>query len=126
MVPLLVITSFLLLTAGLVEARAASRVGMGLPLLALADMIAGVGLLGTVFALDLTGRQGLAVLVGAVALILVSSVQVGAAVRRRQRIRTASEGARLATYVKHLAPGAGGGDSSPGLRPRAKQPERPK
>jgi len=99
MVPLLLITAVLLLTAGLVGAKAASRVGMGLPVLALADIVVGVGLLGVVLAVDLTGAQGLAVLVGAVALVLVSSFQVGAQVRRRQRIRAASEGARLATYL---------------------------
>lgn len=126
MVPLLSITSILLLTAGLVEAKAASRVGMGLPLLALADLVAGVGLFGAVFVVDFTGAQGLAVLVGAVALILVSSVQVGVAVRRRQRIRGASEGARLANYVNYLSRAGGTGDSSPGRGPGAKQPERPK
>jgi hypothetical protein len=126
MLPLLVITALLLLTAGLVEAKAASRVGMGLPLLALADIVAGVGLVGAVFAVDLTRAQGLAVLVGAVMLVLVSSLQVGAQVRRRQRIRAASEGARLATYVNFRRGAGGGGDPGPERGPGARQPEQTK
>ncbi len=126
MMPLLVITALLLLTAGLVGARAASRVGMGLPVLAVADVLAGVGLLGAVFAVDLSGAQGLAVLVGAVMLVLASSLQVGAQVRRRQRIRTASEGARLATYVNFRPDAGGGGGPVPGRTFGANSPERTK
>lgn len=121
MVPLLLITAVLLLTAGLVGARAASRVGMGLPVLALADIVAGVGLLGVVLAVDLTGAQGLAVLVGAVALVLVSSFQVGAQVRRRQRIRAASEGARLANYIHYLSRPPAPGEASSGTGPASSE-----
>jgi len=103
MVPLLVITACLLLASGLLKVRAAARVEMGLPVLALAELLAGVGIFSVAFVVEFTGGQGMLILVGSVALVLVSSVQVGMEVKRRQRIRTASEGARLATYVKHLS-----------------------
>ena len=101
MVPLLVITALLLLSSGLVKVRAASRVEMGLPILALAELLAGLGIFGVAFFVDLTGLQGMLVLVGSVALVVVSSLQVGLEVRRRQRLRAASEGARLANFLKH-------------------------
>ena len=100
MVPLLVIASLLLLASGLLTAKAAARVGMGLPILALAEILAGVGIFGMAFIKQFTANQGMLVLVGSVLLILVSSLQVGREVRRRQRLRTASEGARLANYLK--------------------------
>ncbi|HSW30333.1 MAG TPA: hypothetical protein VLH75_12690 [Longimicrobiales bacterium] len=103
MVPLLVITALLLLASGLVKVRAAGRVEMGVPILALAELLAGLGILGVAFVMDLTGLQGMLVLVGSVALVIVSSLQVGMEVRRRQRLRAASEGARLASYMKHLS-----------------------
>jgi hypothetical protein len=101
MIPLLVITSCLLLASGLLKVRAAARVEMGVPILALAELLAAVGIFGVAFVVKLTAGQGMFILVGSVALIVVSSVQVGMEVRRRQRIRSASEGARLASYVKH-------------------------
>ena len=124
MVPLLVLTALLLLGSGLLKARAAGRVGMGLPLLALAELLAGAGVLAAVLLAPLTAGQGLAVVVGSLALVVVSSLQVGLEVRRRQRVRTASEGARLANYVRYLSrPGpstsAGGGQDTD-------QPERPR
>ncbi len=101
MVPLLLITALLLLASGLVKVRAAARVEMGLPILALAELLACAGIVAVAFAVELTGVQGMLVLVGSVALVVVSSLQVGMEVRRRQRLRTASEGARLANYVKY-------------------------
>jgi hypothetical protein len=103
MVPLLVITALLLLASGLVKVRAAARVEMGLPILALAEFLAGLAILGVAFVVELTGVQGMLVLVGSVALVVVSSLQVGLEVRRRQRLRAASEGARLANYVKYMS-----------------------
>ena len=76
---------------------------MGVPVLPLVELVAGVGLFSVVFVKSFTANQGLAILVGSVVLILVSSVQVGLEVRRRQRLRTASEGARLANRLKQLS-----------------------
>ncbi len=124
MVPLLLITALLLLASGLVKVRAAARVEMGLPILALAELLAGVGILGVAFVVDLTGVQGMLVLVGSVLLVLVSSLQVGLEVRRRQRLRAASEGARLANYVKYLSRPDPPGDAGSEGRPGGKPPER--
>jgi len=101
MVPLLVLTSLLLLGSGLLEVRAAARVGMGVPVLALAGLLAGLAIFGVVFVKAFTAVQGLLILVGSVVLVLASSLQVGLEVRRRQRLRAASEGARLASHVKY-------------------------
>jgi hypothetical protein len=124
MVPLLVIASLMLLASGLLKLRAAARVEMGLPVLALAELLAGLGIFGLMLAADLTAAQGLAVVVGSVALILVSSVQIGLAVRRRQRLRSASEGARLANYVKYLSRPQSSWDQGPGGGGGAKPTER--
>ncbi len=103
MISLLVLASLLLLASGLLKIKAASRVGMGVPILALVEILAGLADVGALFLAGLTARQGLAILVGSVLLVVVSSVQVGLEIRRRQRLRAASEGARLASYVKYFS-----------------------
>jgi len=103
MTPLLVFGSILLLAAGLIEIKAAARVGMGVPVLALLDLLVGLAIFGVVFVAELTALQGLLILLGSVLLVVVSSVQVGLEVRRRQRLRAASEGARLASRLKYLS-----------------------
>ena len=123
MVPLLVIASLLLLASGLLTVKAAARVGMGLPILALAELLAGVGIFGAAFLKDLTAGQGMLVLVGSVVLIVVTSLQVGMEVRRRQRIRTASEGARLTNHLKYLSRLDPPTDIDPGRAPGVKPPE---
>lgn len=103
MIPLFVLASLLLLVSGLVKVKAAARVEMGLPVLALVEVVVGVGVFSVAFIQTLSARQGLFVLVGSVLLVVVSSLQVGAAIRRRHRLRTASEGARLANYMRYLS-----------------------
>jgi len=103
MILLLVLTSLLLLTSGLVKVRAAARVEMGLPVLALLELLAGVGIFSVAFVQNFTAGQGLVVLVGSVALVLISSLHVGMAIRSRQRRRDLSEGVRLANYVQYLS-----------------------
>lgn len=100
---LLSCAALLLLVSGPITLRAASRVGMGVPVLALAELLAGFAVLGAVFLEGLAAGPGLAILVGSAVLVVVSSVRVGLEVRRRQRLRAASEGARLATHVKYLS-----------------------
>jgi len=100
---LLGLASFLLLVSGVVKIKAAERVELGLPVLPLLELLAGIGIFSQIFIRDFTAGQGLFLLVGSVLLILVSSAQVGMAVRRRQRLRTASEGTRLANYLKYLS-----------------------
>ena len=103
MIPLLVCTSFLLLASGLVKIKTAARVGMGVPVLAVAELVAGLAIFSVVFIRSFTAVQGLVILVGSVLLVVVSSVQVGMEVRRRRRLRVASEGARLASRLKYLS-----------------------
>lgn len=103
MIPLLVIASLLLVASGLLKVRAAARVEMGVPILPLVELVAGLGLFSVVFVKPFTANQGLLILLGSVVLIVVSSVQVGMEVRRRQRLRTASEGARLANRLRLLS-----------------------
>ena len=103
MIPLFVLASLLLLVSGMVKVKAAARVEMGLPVLALVEVVVGVGIFSVAFIQNFTARQGLFVLVGSVLLVIVSSLHIGAAIRRRQRLRTASEGARLASYVRYLS-----------------------
>jgi len=103
MTVLLVLASFLLLVSGVVKVKAAQRVELGIPLLPLVELVVGLGIFSQIFIRDFTAGQGLFILIGSVLLILGSSLQVGMAVRRRQRLRTASEGTRLANYVRYLS-----------------------
>lgn len=100
---LLSCASLLLLASGLLKIKAGSRVGMGVPIPALAELLAGLAVLGVAFAGAPTAVLGLLILVGSVVLVVSSSVLVGVEVRRRQRLRAASEGARLATHMKYLS-----------------------
>ena len=101
---LLVLTAVLLVASGLVKLHAGDRAGLGVTVFPLVETVAGLALLGAVA----LGRRpsvhgGLAIVVCAVALVLVSSLLVGTAIARRRRSREDSEGARLVTYVKYLS-----------------------
>lgn len=99
----LVLAALLLLVSGVVKVKAAERVGMGLPILPLIELVAGLAIFGVSFTKTFTPGQGFAVVVAAVALVLGSSIHVGMGIRRRQRLRTRSEGTRLANYVQYLS-----------------------
>jgi len=103
MIALLVSTSGLLIVSGLVKLKAAERVGLGIAILPLLELFAALGLGAMAVLGSLTPSGGLALVVGCVALMVVSSVQVGGAVRRQGRRRTLSEGARLRTFVQYLS-----------------------
>ena len=100
---LLVVTSVLLLLAGVVKLRAADRAGLGLSLIALLEVFAGLALGAASLVMRIPPGMGLAVVVGAVALVVGSSAQMWTVLRRRLRTRDLSEGARLRTYVKYLS-----------------------
>lgn len=118
MTPLLVITAGLLLLSGLVKLKAAERVGLGIAVLPLVELLAAVALGALAVVHPLTPRGGLVAVVLALVLLVGSSVQVGAAVRRRNRRRTLSEGARLHTYVQYLSAASEPDASDPTLRER--------
>lgn len=101
---LLVLAASLLVISGLVKLHAGDRAGLGITVLPLVETLAGLGLLAPVaLAWRPRPREGLVMVVCALVLVLTSSIQVGAAIRRRRRSREASEGARLVTFVKYLS-----------------------
>lgn len=103
MTALLVLTAVLLLVAGMVKLRAAERVGLGVTVLPLVEILAALALGVTTFLAPLSPSGGLKAVLASVALIVVSSLHVGAAIRKRTRTRELSEGARLRTYVQYLS-----------------------
>lgn len=110
---LLVLTAILLLVAGLVKLRAAERMGLGLAVLPLVEVVAGLGMGAVSWLRPPTPGGGLVMVILAVGLILLSSIQVGLAVQARLRIRRRSEATRLRTFLAlrpdgGLAPGAWG------------------
>jgi hypothetical protein len=115
---LVVLAALLLLASGLLKLRAAERVGLGIAVLPLVEVVAALGLLGVSFLRPLDPVAGLIAVVAALALLVVSSLQVGMAMGRRRRSRELSEGARLRTYVQYLtAPADPEGGRSSGERP---------
>ena len=102
----------LLLTSGVVKLRAGERAGLKLPLLAILEVLAGFGLAGASFTSLITPAVGLGVVLGSVALVLVSSLHMGMQLKGAVRRRELSEGARLRTYVEYL-PHVQGLDASP-------------
>jgi hypothetical protein len=103
MTPLLYLTTALVLMSGLVKLKAWSRVGEGLHVLPLLETLLGVGLFGVVLVGPVGAGLGLWLVVGAVLLVVVSSVLMGLDIKRHRRRRELSEGARLATYVEYLS-----------------------
>lgn len=102
--PLVAITALLLFISGGVKLRAVARVGMGVAVLPLVEVVAGFVLLALVVVGPPSASLGLGAIVAAVLLLLGSSFQVGSALGNLRRARERSEGARLRTYVRYLSP----------------------
>jgi hypothetical protein len=96
---LLVLTAILLLVAGLVKLRAAERIGLGLAVLPLVEILAGFALGGVALSRPPSPGGGLVMVILAVGLILLSSIQVGLAMQARRRLRQRSEATRLQTFM---------------------------
>ena len=107
MIPLLVLTSLLLVLSGGFKLRAGLRGAVGLHVPSLVEILAGVALVLRATAGGLTAGQGFAAVVGGVALILASSIHLGFGFRRTRRLRELTEGRRLANFVNQ-----GGSDAS--------------
>jgi hypothetical protein len=103
MTPLLVITAVLLLGSGLLKLRAAERSKLGIHLLSILELMAGLGIGASLMGGGLSVEVGFRVLLGAVALVLVSSVSLGMTLKAVRRTRDLSEGARLFNYVDYLS-----------------------
>lgn len=119
MIPLLVLTALLLVLSGAFKLRAASRGGVGLHLLSVIELLGGVGLMLRMTAPPVPAEQGMAAAVGAVVLIVVSSVHLGRQLAHRRRLRDLTEGRRLENYLKIQAsmpddPTTGGTGGIPG------------
>jgi hypothetical protein len=99
MTPLSVLTSLLLVLSGGFKLRAGARAGVGLHLLSLLELLAGAGLMMRVMGGGMTAEQGLGSAVGAVALIVVSSVHLGRRLGHKRRLRELTEGRRLENFV---------------------------
>ncbi len=103
MIPLLVLTALLLAGSGAFKLRAAARADVGVHLISLVELLAGAALGLLIVAKSLTVGQGMWIAVGAVALIVVSSVHLGKRLSRKRRLRGLTEGRRLQNYVDHVA-----------------------
>ena len=100
---LFIFVGLLLMVSGLLKVRGAVRTGLGTPLIPLLEVLAGLGLPVFVFAQPPSEALGLRLMVGAVALLLVSSTYHALRVRAHRRRREESEASRLVTYVKYLS-----------------------
>ena len=116
MIPLLVLASLLLVGSGAVKIRAAGRAKLGLPMLSLLEVVGGIALVGVAATRPPAVDVGFRYVVGAVALVLVSSIAMGMRLSAGRREQEESEGARLITYVRYLS-------SSPD--PTGSDPESP-
>ena len=100
MIPLLVLTAILLVVSGAFKLRAAARGEIGLHLPSVLELLGGVGLLLRMTAPPVPVEQGMAAAVGAVVLIVVSSVHLGRRLAHKRRLRGLTEGRRLQNFVK--------------------------
>lgn len=98
--PLLFSVAVLLVVSGAVKARAASRLGLGPPILALTELLLAVVLAGVAVSGALGAVLGPWLAMAGLALMLGSSVRHALAVRDRRRRREASEARRLETYLR--------------------------
>jgi len=100
MTALLVLTALLLVVSGVIKLRAGGRAEIGLHPLSLIELVAGVGLMVRVIAGSVTAGQGMGAAVGAVVLIVVSSLHLGRRLAHKRRLRDLTEGRRLESFVK--------------------------
>ena len=101
--PLLVITGTLLAASGLIKVRSGLRAGVGVPGLAVVEILFGAGS----GAIAIMGEPAVAVAgwfvpVG-VGLVIVSSILFALKLGDARRRREVTEGKRLENFVKHLS-----------------------
>jgi hypothetical protein len=95
MTPLLAITAVLLVGSGLLKLRAADRLKLGIHLLSILELLVGLGIGVSLMAGGLTVAVGFRTLLGALTLVLASSVSLGVKLRVVRRRRNLSEGGLL-------------------------------
>ena len=100
MIPLLVLTAILLVTSGAFKLRAAARSDIGLHLPSLLELLGAGGLMLRMTASPVPVEQGMAAAVGAVVLIVGSSLHLGRRLAHKRRLRGLTEGRRLENFLK--------------------------
>lgn len=103
MTPLLVLAGLLLVASGILKLRAAQRGKLGIPVLSLVEAFAGLALCFMSFANPPSVDVGFRLVLGAIALVLVSSGGMAMKLSAARRKRDDSEGVRLRTYVKYIS-----------------------
>jgi len=73
------------------------------PIAALVQVLTGAVVCFLGFSSGITGDAGLVVVAASILMVLASAIWQGLRLRAARRKREASEGARLATYVKYLS-----------------------
>ncbi|MDX1645919.1 MAG: hypothetical protein R3304_02150 [Longimicrobiales bacterium] len=101
---LLFLTAVLMAVSGGLKLRSTARVGQGSSILAIVEMLLALALALLIFPGPLSGTPWAPwVVLFALVVIVVSSVEHAFRVRAYRRSRAESEGGRLATYVEHLS-----------------------
>ncbi len=103
MSPLLILTGLLVIAAGLVSLRTATRMRLGVPFAALIQVLVGAIVSVVGFSSGPAGGRGLLLVVASVLLVVAAAGWQAVRVRAARQAREASEGARLVTYVKYLS-----------------------
>jgi len=103
MTALLSLTGVLLLVSGGFKLWSAARGKIGVPLLALVESAAGVLIPILALVSPISADGGFRLVLGSLALMLVSSVAQAVRVRARSLELQESEGGRLVAYVKYLS-----------------------
>ncbi len=103
MTALLVISAVLLVGSSLLKLRAAERAKLGIHFPSVLELLAGLGIGASMLGGGPNVDVGFRLVLGAVALVLVSSVNMGMKLSARRRESDESEGGRLFTYVKYLS-----------------------
>jgi uncharacterized membrane-anchored protein len=100
---LLMIAGVMLAVSGVVKIHASGRVKLGVPVLAIIEVFAGLALSVMAFASPPTADAGFRMVVGAVILVLVSSGAMARKFSTQRKQLGDSEGVRLMTYVKYIS-----------------------
>ena len=109
MTPLVLMTVALMLASGLIKLRAAARIGLGVHLFSLLELVMAAALAAIAFGGPAVAEAGLTFVAGAVVLLVLSSLHLGMLMGRHRKEREATQARRLESYVLYLSGAAPGG-----------------